>query len=99
MLRNRNFPVDRVVKLPVCCHPEERRMSKIGSHPPSERFLLIVAALAASLAAWATWHFLGQESLSMLLLVALIAALADNWRLRRAARRPDSGDGPQHEAD
>jgi hypothetical protein len=46
-----------------------------------------VAALASSLTAWALWHFMGHEALDLLVLVALVCAVADNWRLRRALRR------------
>lgn len=51
-----------------------------------DRILLILAALGCSLAAWAFWHYMDQDALEVLVLVALIAAIADNWRLRRALR-------------
>lgn len=44
--------------------------------------LLIVAAAFAALA-WCLWHFLGQEALEVLVLLALVATVADNIRLRR----------------
>jgi hypothetical protein len=52
----------------------------------SDRILLIVTALTCSFATWAFWHYLGQDALDVLVLVALICALADNWRLRRVIR-------------
>jgi hypothetical protein len=57
------------------------------SEPCRDRILLGVAALASSLTAWALWHFMGHEALDLLVLVALVCAVADNWRLRRALRR------------
>jgi hypothetical protein len=44
--------------------------------------VLIVAAAFAGLA-WCLWHFLGQEALDVLILLALIGTVADNIRLRR----------------
>ena len=55
--------------------------------PYRDRILLIAAALAISLAAWAFWYYLGQHAFDVLILLALICAMADNWRLRRALRR------------
>lgn len=52
----------------------------------NDRIVLLVSALAMSLGAWAFWHFLGEDALDVLVLVALICAIADNWRLRRVLR-------------
>lgn len=52
-----------------------------------DSILLFVTALACSLAAWVFWHFLGEDALDVLVLVALICAVADNWRLRRTLHR------------
>lgn len=58
----------------------------------NDRVLLIVAALASSLAAWAFWHYLDQDAFDVLLIAALICSIGDNWRLRRALRRSGKED-------
>lgn len=55
--------------------------------PYRDRILLIAAALATSLAAWALWHYLDQHAFDVLILLALVCAMVDNWRLRRGLRR------------
>jgi len=55
-----------------------------------DRILLIVGALAGSALAWSFWHYLGQEALNAMLLLALVSVIADNWRLRRALRQKDA---------
>lgn len=60
----------------------------------NDRVLLIAAALASALGAWAFWHFLGQDALDVLVLATLIGTIMDNWRLRRALQRSaNKGDG------
>lgn len=55
-----------------------------------DRILLIATALACSLAAWAFWHYLDRDALDVLVHLALICTIADNWRLRRSLRQaPD----------
>lgn len=44
---------------------------------------LFVMALAFAGLAWCLWHFLGEEALEVLVLLALVATVADNIRLRR----------------
>ncbi|WP_338766944.1 hypothetical protein [Massilia sp. METH4] len=59
----------------------------------NDRVLLVLSALASSLAAWAFWHYLDRDAIDVLVLVALIGAIADNRRLRRALRQSAAGDG------
>lgn len=58
----------------------------------NDRALLILAALASSFAAWAFWHYLGQDAFDVLLMMALLCSIGDNWRLRRALRRSGKED-------
>lgn len=51
-----------------------------------DRIPLVLAALASSLAAWAFWHFLGRDAFDVLVMIALVCTIADNWRLRRVLR-------------
>lgn len=44
--------------------------------------LILVAIVCAGMA-WGIWHLLGQQASSAILIVALVAAIADNIRLRR----------------
>ena len=48
--------------------------------------LLILTALVCAGFAWAFWHYLGEQALGALTLIALIALAADNYRLRRRLR-------------
>lgn len=48
--------------------------------------ILVLAALACAGFAWAFWHFLGEQALGALTVIALIALAADNYRLRRRLR-------------
>lgn len=56
------------------------------------RILLALTALACALAAWAFWHYLDRNAFDVLILLALVCAMADNWRLRRALRRAPKED-------
>lgn len=47
---------------------------------------LLAAGAAASLAAWAFWHYLGADAGGALVIIMLAAAGADNARLRRKLR-------------
>lgn len=49
--------------------------------------LLILTALVCAGLAWAFWHYLGEQALAALTVIALIALAADNYRLRRRLRR------------
>lgn len=51
-----------------------------------DNVLLIMTALFCSGLAWAFWHFLGNDALSVLLSIALLSVTADNFRLRRKLR-------------
>jgi len=44
---------------------------------------LLITAVVLAIAAWAFWHFLGQESFGALSTVGLIVLCVDNIRLRR----------------
>jgi hypothetical protein len=48
--------------------------------------LLILTALVCAGFAWAFWHYLGEQALAGLTVIALIALAADNYRLRRRLR-------------
>ncbi|SEN92101.1 hypothetical protein SAMN05428959_103778 [Duganella sp. CF517] len=48
--------------------------------------LLLLTALACAGFAWAFWHYLGEQGLGTLTVIALIALAADNYRLRRRLR-------------
>ena len=54
--------------------------------------ILVLAALACAGFAWAFWHYLGEQALGALTLIALIALAADNYRLRRRLRLRHNGD-------
>jgi hypothetical protein len=47
---------------------------------------LILAGVGCSVMAWALWHFLGSEALPLFTILALMATMADNVRLRRKLR-------------
>ncbi len=52
-------------------------------------YLLIVAILFAAVG-WAFWHYAGDSGFNVVLMVALIAAVVDNIRLRRSLRSSQS---------
>jgi hypothetical protein len=45
-------------------------------------FLIVVATICAGIA-WGLWHVLGQDAYTAILVLALVAVVADNIRLRR----------------
>lgn len=47
---------------------------------------LLLAGLVFSVAAWAIWHFTAEDGFEIISTLALIAVIADNFRLRRALR-------------
>jgi hypothetical protein len=51
-----------------------------------ESVLLLVTGAGISLAAWAFWHYLGNDASCTLLTIVLIGVVADNARLRRQLR-------------
>jgi hypothetical protein len=55
-----------------------------------DRLLLILAALVMAAVAWSFWHYLGQDAWPVLLLLALVSVIADNYRLRRTLRQGGS---------
>lgn len=48
--------------------------------------LLLVSGLACSGAAWAFWHYLGNDAFGVLNTLFLVVATVDNFRLRRQLR-------------
>jgi hypothetical protein len=46
-------------------------------------FLLLLTGLVCAAAAWAFWHYLGDDAVAVLMCVALVSTVADNIRLRR----------------
>lgn len=58
----------------------------------NDRILLLVAGLASAFAAWGFWRYLGQDAFDVMLMVALVCTMGDNWRLRRTLRRLDRED-------
>jgi len=55
-----------------------------------DRVLLILFAVAFAVGAWAFWHYLDQDALATLSILALVSVTADNLRLRRKLRDMDS---------
>jgi hypothetical protein len=51
-----------------------------------DALLLLVTGAACSLAAWAFWHYLGNDAFGVLNTLFLVAAVVDNFRLRRQLR-------------
>ena len=51
-----------------------------------DRLLLVIAAAAFAIAAWAFWHFLGDNAFASITLIALVGVVADNHRLRQKLR-------------
>lgn len=48
--------------------------------------LLLATGVGCSLAAWAFWHYLGNNAFGALNTLFLVVAVADNFRLRRQLR-------------
>lgn len=48
-----------------------------------DQLALAVSALTVAAIAWAFWHFLGTDAVTVMLLLALVGVTADNARLRR----------------
>ena len=48
-----------------------------------DRWLLLLAAIVASLFAWGFWHYLGANAMDVLSLVLFVTIAVDNVRLRR----------------
>ncbi|WP_211232018.1 hypothetical protein [Pseudoduganella violaceinigra] len=46
----------------------------------------MLLALACAFAAWAFWHYLASDAVSVLMTLALVTTVADNLRLRRKLR-------------
>jgi membrane protease YdiL (CAAX protease family) len=51
-----------------------------------DSLLLLVTGIVCSGLAWAFWHYLGNEALSMIVTLSFAATAADNFRLRRRLR-------------
>ena len=51
-----------------------------------DSLLLLATGFGVSLAAWAFWHYLGNDAFSTLNTVILVGVAADNFRLRRQLR-------------
>lgn len=51
-----------------------------------DSLLLLATGAAISLAAWAFWHYLGNDAFGTLTTVVLVGVVADNVRLRRQLR-------------
>jgi hypothetical protein len=48
--------------------------------------LLLFCGLLMAGISWATWHFLGENAVNVILLLALVSSAVDNMRLRRKLR-------------
>jgi len=51
-----------------------------------DSLLLLATGVGVSLAAWAFWHYLGNDASCTLTTVVLVGVVADNVRLRRQLR-------------
>jgi hypothetical protein len=51
-----------------------------------DSLLLLAAGIVLSLAAWAFWHYLGNDGFGVLSTLFLVVAVVDNFRLRRQLR-------------
>lgn len=51
-----------------------------------DALLLLVTGVACSLAVWTFWHYLGNDAFGVLNTLFLVAAVVDNFRLRRQLR-------------
>lgn len=57
-----------------------------------DSILLLLTALLCSFAAWAFWHFLGNDAITVFPTLMLVCVVADNFRLRRKLRAVQRGD-------
>ena len=53
-----------------------------------DQLALLAVGISTAFAAWAFWHFAQSDAMTVLLLLALLAAVADNVRLRIQTRKP-----------
>lgn len=51
-----------------------------------DSLLLLATGIGCSFAAWAFWHYLGNDAWGTLLTITLVGVVADNARLRRQLR-------------
>lgn len=51
-----------------------------------DTLLLLTTGTGVSLAAWAFWHYLGNDASCTLMTIVLVGVVADNARLRRQLR-------------
>lgn len=58
--------------------------------------LLLIAGVAFAAFAWAFWHYLGDDALTVLLAVSLIASIVDNRSLRRKLKAIETGKNTAH---
>lgn len=58
-----------------------------------DSLLLLVTGIGCALAAWAFWHYLGNDASCTLTTLILVGVVADNVKLRRQlrARRGETG--------
>lgn len=52
-----------------------------------DRLALLISGVLASLIAWATWHWWGEEFTLAFIVILLLGFGADNCRLRRQVHR------------
>jgi hypothetical protein len=55
-----------------------------------DALLLLATGVACSLAAWAFWHYLGNDAFGTLNTLVLVGLVADNFRLRRKLRERET---------
>jgi hypothetical protein len=55
-----------------------------------DSLLLLATGAVCSLAAWAFWHYLGNDAISALNSIVLVGVVADNFNLRRQLRARQS---------
>lgn len=69
---------------PECSRP--KILQDLQVHEMKDALLLLLTGIACSLAAWAFWHYLGNNAFGVLnsLLVTVLAV--DNFQLRRQLR-------------
>jgi hypothetical protein len=51
-----------------------------------DALLLLVTGVACSFFSWAFWHLLANDALNVVITLALVGVVADNYRLRRQLR-------------
>ena len=54
-----------------------------GEIAMEDGLLLLLAGCVGAVAAWAFWHYLGDDASAVLMCVVLVSVMADNIRLRR----------------